>query len=215
MWVDEFDICVEFRELCEINRTVLVTPVVYERTTFCHGGDETEKRQVVHVDARKWHAVELVFWCDKLRVFEVDIDKASEAVVCGVFFAEFVLQAHASEDGKFDFEELNRRALDCDFGISDCCCGNEAHSFDRVFAREVLDILIDRFAACDAQSGRADTFYFDTEFLQEEAEVLHHVVRTCIANRDGTVVASSCHEDVLCDCITTFGEKDCLVDFVR
>ncbi|MNR46598.1 hypothetical protein D3C85_1655920 [compost metagenome] len=63
MWVDKFDTGIELGELREVDRTVLVRPVVHERTPLGDGGNQAEEGEVVHINAREWHAVKLVFWC--------------------------------------------------------------------------------------------------------------------------------------------------------
>ena len=119
-----------------------------------------------------------------------------------------VLHAHAVEGRELDLEELDRHPLDGDRGLGDDGGGEQAHRLDRVLARGVLDVDVDVGARRDRQGRRADALDAHAELLEEEAEVLDHVVGAGVADDRGARVTGGGHEDVLGDGVAALGEHD-------
>ena len=60
---------------------------------------------------------------------------------------------------------------------------DQAHRLDRVLRRVVLDVHVDVAHAGDREGGGADAVDLHAEGLQEEAEVLDHVVGGGVADQ--------------------------------
>src|SRR5690606_36447020 len=100
----------------EVDRAVLVDPVVDEGRAFGAGGDEGEEGEVVDVEAREGHRVDLVDGGAQFGGVDGDVDEAGAGVGGEVFVAAGVVQAHLLGEGEFDLDEFDGGAADGDLG---------------------------------------------------------------------------------------------------
>ena len=62
--------------------------------------------------------------------------------------------------------------------------------------------------------GRANSLNFNPEVLQEETNILHHVIRRSTHNRSFSRIECGCHENIFCHRVTTFDKHDTFARFV-
>ena len=146
--VEQLDLAAELVELGEVDRAVLVDPVVEQRLALRDRRDHREERQVVDVEARERHRVDLVerggaaatAWVVRStsRVWPLARDVLLGAVVA---------EAHLLEQRQLDLEELDRHPPDGDRRLGDDGGGEQRHRLDRVLGRRVVDVDVDLRAA--------------------------------------------------------------------
>ena len=61
---------------------------------------------------------------------------------------------------------------------------NKAHSFDWIFGRVIFHVGIDLLYTGHAQRCGTNAFNLNTKLFEEETQILHHIVRACIADSD-------------------------------
>lgn len=122
--------------------------------------------------------------------------------------------AHAAKDFELDLEKFDGNSFDFDFGFRNNAGGDEAHSFDRIFAWAILDLLGDFAFATDYESRSANALNVDTKFLEVKADILHHVVGTSAYDCGFAREERCCHDGVLGDGVATFDEDDFFVGII-
>src|SRR5690606_36456715 len=117
----------------------------------------------------------------------------------------------AGQGGQLDLEELDGGAPDGDLRLGDDRSRDQAHRLDRVLAGGVLDVDVDVLLASDDEGGRADALDDHAQLLEEEAQVLDHVVGRGIADGRAARVTGGGHQRIFGDGVATLGEDDRLV----
>ena len=113
------------------------------------------------------------------------------------------------EGGQLDLEELDRHPPDGDLGLGDDGGRDQAHRLDRVLGGGVLDVHVD--VAATPVTVRVVVpmpSISHPERLEEEAEVLDHVVGAGVADHRLAGVAGCRQQDVLGDGVAALGEDD-------
>ena len=137
-----------------------------------------------------------------------DVDQPGVPVGGEVLLAAVVAEAHLLEQRELDLEELDRHPPDGDLGVGDDRGGEQRHRLDRVLGRRVVDVDVDLGRAVHGQRGGADAVDRTPSLLQEEAQVLDHVVRAGVADHGDAVVAGGGQQGVLGDGVAALGEHD-------
>ena len=91
VWIDHLYLCAKASEVGEVNGAVIVAPVVHQSAARCYRGDEAKEGEIIHVDAREGHTVELVLWSGESRFVQANIDQASLAITRWVLAGELIL----------------------------------------------------------------------------------------------------------------------------
>ena len=92
--------------------------------------------------------------------------------------------------------------------MSDESGGNEAHSFDRVFGDEIVDILVEKWAALDDEASGADARDSNTKLFEVETDILDHIIRGGADDGGFARCESGGHENVFSDSIAAFSKND-------
>ena len=201
----------ELVELGEVDRAVLVDPVVEQGLALGDGGDDREERQVVDVEARERHRVDLVerrvqrrtaaVVMSTRRVWPLRGDVLLGAVVAGSPSPRAV--ASSISRNSIGTRRMVISRLGDDRG------GEQGHRLDRVLAGRVVDVDVDLVARrCTVRVVVPMPSTVDAELLQEEAEVLDHVVGRGVADDGGAGVQRGGHQGVLGDGVAALGEHD-------
>src|SRR5215207_6859576 len=112
VWVEQLHPCSKPIELGEVDRPVLINPVVDDRLALSGRRDHRKEGQVIDVQPRKGHWVDLVDGGAQLRWPYGQIHQPRVAVRRQVLLAEREVQTHLLHDRELDFEKLDRRPLD-------------------------------------------------------------------------------------------------------
>ena len=206
--VEQLDLAAELVELGQVDRAVLVDPVVQQCLALGDGRDHGEERQVVDVEAGERHRVDLVERSAQHGALGDDVDQPGLAVEGGVLRATLVGEAHLLQGRELDLHELDRHPADGDLGAGHDRRGEQRHRLDGVLGRRVLEVDVDLLQARDGERGGADALDGHAELLQVEAQVLDHVVRRGVADHGGAGVQRRGHQRVLRDGVAALGEDD-------
>jgi len=208
MRIEQLHIGTEFGQFQQVDGAVLIDPVMNERLAVRRRSNDSEERQVVDIETRERHRVDLVLVGVQLRGLDRDIDQPSEVVARTVFLPDREPQAHLVQDRQLDLQEFDRGAGDGQFGMGHDGRGDQAHRLDRVLRDGVGDILVELRLALDAQGGRPDAFDLDAQHHEEDTQILHHVVGGGVAQHRLAGRHGGGHQGVFGDGVTTFGKHD-------
>ncbi len=136
------------------------------------------------------------------------VDQPGAPVVGRVLRAAVEVEAHLLQDREFDLHELGRHPAHRQFRLGDDGGGDQAHRLDRVLGGRVVHVRVDDRHAVHRQRRRADALDADAQLLQEEAQVLDHVVGRGVADDRDAVVAGGGQQGVLGDGVPAFGQHD-------
>ena len=123
--------------------------------------------------------------------------------------AAVVVEAHLLQHRELDLQELDRHPAHRQLGLGDDRRGQQAHRLDRVLGGGVVDVHVDarRRRARSAWSCRCPR-PVTPSCLQEEAQVLDHVVGGGVADDGDAVVPGGGQQRVLGDGVAALGQHD-------
>ena len=116
--------------------------------------------------------------------------------------------AHLLQDRQLDLQELDRHPAHGQFGLGDDRRGQQAHRLDRVLGGRVVHVDVDGRYAVHGERRRADALDPYAQRLQEEAQVLDHVVGGRVADDGHAVVPGGGEQRVLGDGVAALGQHD-------
>src|SRR5690625_4770349 len=169
-------------------------------------GDDREEGEVVDVQTRERHRVDLVDRGAQIRGVGDDVDQPRLPVPRYVFRGALVGEAHLLQRRQLDLHELDRHPAHRDLRAGHDRGGDQAHRLDRVLAGSVVDVGADIGLAVHAQRGGADALDPHPEPDQEEAQVLDHVVGAGVADHRLALGERRGQQSVLGDGVTALGE---------